>query len=217
MNLDYELELMKTAQMQASELNGGASTRADVTAELHHHSRPSGGTIWQRVSSLFSFTSDAADQHQSLTHPLTSGQSGTCWPVQITGWLDSWVSQARTGWRKDVWATLWSWKNVCYVCITSLYLNFLSVFFSVCLKLPLVNTHTATVSPPTSFFYHLLFSFIWPVFYLEAYHMLTRECTEKNRKGKKTPFSVFPTSVECHRRVFFSHHLHLKPESTLGM
>ena len=45
MNLDYELELMKTAQMQASELNGGASTRADVTAELHHHSRPSGGTI----------------------------------------------------------------------------------------------------------------------------------------------------------------------------
>lgn len=33
--------------------------------------------------------------------------------------------------------------------------------------------------------------------------MLTRECTEKIEKKKKLPISVFPTSVECHRQVFF--------------
>lgn len=58
----YELELTKTAQMEVSELNEGVSTPADATAELHHHLRPSGGTIWQSVSASFSFTSDAVDQ-----------------------------------------------------------------------------------------------------------------------------------------------------------
>lgn len=60
------------------------------------------------------------------------------------------------GWRKDAW--------LLSLCITSAYFGFLSVCFSVCLKLTLVNTRHCHGKE-----FHL--------FNLEAYHVLTRECT----------------------------------------
>lgn len=108
------------------------------------------------------------------------------------------------------------WKNkknkkqkhhLCSVCITSIYLSFLSArVFSVCLKLSL-STHT-TVSSNT-LTRVLSFDLCWTLGPITCWpENAPKKIYIYRKKGKKKlPISVFPTSVECHRQVFFfSHH-----------
>lgn len=103
-------------------------------------------------------------------------------------------------------------KHLCS-CVYHFYIHLIS--FCVFLCVPQANT--CQCAPLSALNIRITVLFFFVLFYLEAYHTLTRECTEKIEKEKKLPISVFPTSVECHRQVFFFTSLHLKSESTLGM
>lgn len=94
-------------------------------------------------------------------------------------------------------------EHRCSVCITSVYLSFLSVCFSVCLKLTTVNTYHCQRQHEE--------------FYLTSFTLRPITCWPENapkKEKKKLPISVFPTSMECHIQVFFFHMTTLKTEST---
>lgn len=113
---------------------------------------------------------------------------------------------AQTGWRKDVWAMSWSWKTS-MLCVYHFYIAL--IYFCVFLCVPQTNTCQRTpLSAPTLL---LQFLFILTCVLPWGLSHVDQRMHRKNRKGKKKlPISVFPTSVECHRQVFFFHITTLK-------
>lgn len=152
----------------------------------------------------------------SVCHVLpTGGDVGQlaeiiCWCFSQIYVMEPHCSTCPTGWRNDFWLSPRSNKRkkyiniTCCVCVCVCFTPLISIGVILCV--PQLTLVTA-LSAPTSFLKTIVVTF-----YLEAYHMLTRECNEnKSRYGKKKlPTSVFPALVECHRWELFTYTLKIR-------
>lgn len=109
-----------------------------------------------------------------------------------------WVGKKMSGPCHGPGKHLSSYTPVC-MCVYSFY-----ILISICVFLcvPQTNTQTHTqCSPKHNYFIYL---FIRVTYILPGgLSLVDQRMHRKNRKEKKLPISVFPTSVECHRQVFF--------------